>query len=352
MILATVMAAGCTQSSPSPTATTPTATVTTQANTVVTFVDSNGNQVTLPDTAERIVSTNSDCTEMLIAIGVADKIVGVTETVAKTPLLMAQLPANVSNIGNWQSPDIETMMTLKPDVVICYSGSSKPKNIDQILAANLTLVYLDCYKMNTLSHDARALGTITGNTMQADDYAGFIDKYENMVIDNTSKLSAGQKPSVYWESYSDFSTVGNTSGGDTMVSMTGGLNIATYNASLYALTYPKVNSEWVITNNPSYVFKMVSASNVTSADDLKTAQAKVIARPGMSKVNAVTNGSVYAMSGGIAFGPRAVIGMLYAAKALHPDIYESMDPQAVLDEYAQKYLPGSNTGYFIYPIPA
>lgn len=344
VLMFTVISAGCTQQASKGQENT--------GATTITFTDSNGNNVVLPKTAERIVSTNADCTEMLIAIGAADRIVGVTDTVAKTPILMAQLPKNVSNIGNWQTPNIEMMTTLKPDVVICYGGASKPKNIDQILAANLTLVYLDCYKMNTLSHDARALGIITGNTKKAEDYAGFIEKYQNMVTSNTSKLSAGEKPAVYWESYSDYSTVGNTSGGDTMIGMSGGVNIASYNASLYASAYPKVNSEWIIKNNPSYIFKMVTSTNITSLDDLKKVQSAIKSRPGMDKTNAVKNDSVYIMSGSIAFGPRAVIGMLYVAKVLHPDLYKGVDPQAVLSEYSEKYLPGSDKGYFIYPTPA
>ena len=344
MLLVAIMAAGCTQNSQSAPDQS-----NSHVNTTVKFVDSNGNEVTLPKTADRIVATNADCAEMLIAIGAKDKIVGVTDTVKSTPLLMAQLPGNISSIGNWQTPSVETIMSLKPDVVICYSYASKPKNIDQLNAANLTIIYLDCYKMSTLSHDARALGTITGNTNQAEDYAQFLEKYQNMVTDNTSKLSAAQKPSVYWESYTEYSTVGNTSGGDVMISMAGGVNVAAANASLYASAYPKINSEWVIKNNPSYALKMISPTNVTSMDNLKKLQETVVARPGMDKADAVKNGHVYVMSGTVAFGPRAVIGLLYTAKILHPDLYKDVDPRAVMSEYSHKYLPGADQGYFIYP---
>lgn len=344
MLLVAVMATGCTQNSqpPSDAGNSP-------ANTTVKFVDSNGNEVTLPKTADRIVSTNADCTEMLIAIGAKDKIVGVTDGVKSSPLLMAQLPENVSSIGNWQTPNVETVMSLKPDAVICYSYASKPKNIDQLNAANLTIIYLDCYKMSTLSRDAMALGAITGNTKQAEDYAQFLKKYQDMVTDNTSRLSPAQKPSVYWESYTDYSTVGNTSGGDIMISMAGGVNVAAANASLYASAYPKINSEWVIKNNPPYVLKMISPTNVTSMDNLKKLQESIVARPGMDRVDAVKNGQVYVMSGTVAFGPRAVIGLLYTAKILHPDLYNDVDPQAVMSEYSQKYLSGADQGYFIYP---
>lgn len=316
-------------------------------NNAIQFIDSNGNTVTLPKIAERIVSTDSDSTEMLIAIGAKDKIVGVTDTVAKNPLLMSQLPRNVSNIGNWQNPDVETILTLKPDVVISYSGVSKPKNIDKITAANLTIVYLDCYKMNALASDARALGAITGNTIQAEDYAQFLEKYLNSVKNTTSVLDSGQKPSIYWESYSDYTTVGKGAGGDIMINISGGTNIAGDNAT----TYPRINSEWIISKDPSYIIKMISPTNMTSGQDLSKLQSSIQKRPGMEKVDAIKNNKVYVMSGSIAFGPRAVVGLLYMAKILHPDQYTGVDPAKVLDEYSQKFLPGSNQGVFLYPIP-
>ena len=67
-------------------------------NDSVHFIDSNGAEFTLPHAAQRIVATNSDCTEMLIAIGAADRIVGVSDTVYANPLLMKLLPANVVNV--------------------------------------------------------------------------------------------------------------------------------------------------------------------------------------------------------------------------------------------------------------
>ncbi|MDD1725064.1 MAG: ABC transporter substrate-binding protein, partial [Methanospirillum sp.] len=123
----------------------------------VEFTDSSGNSITLPAVADRVVCLNSDCAETMVVLGVGDKVVGVADSTTKDKVLISHLPKAVS-IGEWQTPSIERVLALKPDAVITYS-SSKPKNADQFVQAGINLIYLDCYKIDTLEHDVRALGT-------------------------------------------------------------------------------------------------------------------------------------------------------------------------------------------------
>ncbi len=58
----------------------------------VIFTDSFGNTVSLSHPAERIVCQNGDAAEMLINIGAGERIVGVYNTLAKTPEYVRNLP--------------------------------------------------------------------------------------------------------------------------------------------------------------------------------------------------------------------------------------------------------------------
>ncbi len=336
LILAVILA-GCTQ----PAAPTPTA----APDRSVTFIDSAGTEITLPRPAERIIATNSDCAEMLIAIGAGDRIVGVSDTVIANPLLMRQLPANVTNIGSWSTPNVEIMMSLRPDAIVCYAYANKPKNIDQIWAANLTIVSLDCYKLSTLTADARALGAMTGGGERAGEYVTFLEKYLKLVRGRTATLDTADKPAVYWESYTAYSTVGKNAGGDQMIAMTGGANIAGDNTT----TYPKVNAEWVIAKNPAYIVKTFSATEVNTTEDAARFVADVTARPGFEKVDAVKDGRVYVIPGNVASGARSVIGIVYLAKLFNPSLYQDLDPAAVVKEYSEKFVPGADGVIYIYP---
>lgn len=344
MCVISIASAGCIQTSPAA-VTTGSPTASTAGTNPIIVLDSAGKETVLQQAAERIVATNSDCAEMLIAIGAADKIVGVSDTVYNNKMLMSQLSPGVVNIGNWQTPNVEAMMNLKPDVVICYSYASSPKNIDQIIAANLTIVSLDCYKMSTLVADASTLGNITGNIAGADKYAQFLQGYLKLAKGITANLTDAEKPTIYWESYTDYSSVGKGAGGDDMIKAAGGTNVAGNNTT----TYPKVNAEWIVASNPSYIIKILSPTNNTTVDDFKKLRDTMSARPGMDRVDAVKNGHVYVMSNSISYGARGIVGLLYIAKLMHPDLYANVDPNAVLKEYAQEFLPGSDQGTFIYP---
>lgn len=334
----TAVVSGCT--SPS---TTPAATPTPVVNASVTITDSNGNSITLPSTANRILVTNSDAAEVLIAIGARDKIVGITDTVKQNPLL-APLLSNVTSVGIWDNPSVEKIAELKPDVVITYA-SWKPKDADEFKAANITLIGLDCYKLNTLSRDITALGAIAGEDKNATAYASFIQDNINLVKNRTANLTDAQKPLVYWEQNSAFSSAGNGSGGDDLIKAAGGINVAGNQSG----SYPKVSAEWVTQQNPDIILK-TTGYNTTQANMSSIIQ-EIDNRTGLASTNAVKNNKVYVMKTSLAFGPKGVIGLMYTAKIVHPDLFKDMDPNVVFDQYASRFIPGANI-LSIYPVPS
>jgi iron complex transport system substrate-binding protein len=307
----------------------------------ITITQSDGTLVKLPGPAYRIVVANGNAAELLVAIGAGDRIVGVTDSVKGYPVLKEWFDS-LPSIGSWQAPDVETVLSLNPDVIITY-GSTKPKNADRLVAANITLVYLDCYRINTLASDARQLGILTGEPSGAEAYAGFLEPLVTGVVDQTSNLSDAEKPKVYFESYSDWTAQAAGSGGDLLIQVTGGRNIA----AMLNTSAPKVSAEWILQENPSLVFKVISQSR--QDDDYALMQRDIAGRSGMSGLPAAKEGRIYLFSNEMVYGPRAFAGMLAMAKLEHPDLFRDIDPQAYLDVYAARFLPGSNATRWIYP---
>jgi iron complex transport system substrate-binding protein len=310
----------------------------------VSITDSTGKTITLPHAASRIIVTNSDAAEVLIALGAKDKIVGIVNTVNSTPL-MASLLGNVTSVGVWDNPSIENIIALKPDVVIAYA-SWKPKNIDQFAAANITLVQLDCYKMDNLTSDIRKVGVLSGEDDNASAYAGFIENNMKIVQQRTANLTDGQKPKVYWEqNMTAITSAGKGSGGDTLIRMAGGNNIAGNQTQ----AYPQVSAEWILQSNPDVIVRNVGY--VKSQQYMADKIAGIENRTGMADVNAVKNNKVYIMSTAVAYGPKGFMGMLYLSKILYPDRFTDVDPAKALDTYSQKFVPGANDYVYIYPAP-
>ena len=69
----------------------------------------------------RIVSTSPSITETLFALGLGDRVVGVS-TYCRYPAAVAALP----KVGTFLKPDAETIARLKPDLVFVHKG---PNNV-------------------------------------------------------------------------------------------------------------------------------------------------------------------------------------------------------------------------------
>ncbi|MGA9141295.1 MAG: ABC transporter substrate-binding protein [Methanocella sp.] len=340
--------AGCSSPTPAP-AVTPTPTPGNYTvSTGISFTDTNGKTVTLPKTAERIVVLNSDAAEVLVAIGAKDKIVGVSDTVKTNPSV-STIFANVTSVGNWQTPNAENVTMLQPDVIISYA-SSPPKNADQLAQTNATIVQLDCGNLKTIGSDITAMGIITGKREQASTYSQYILSVVDLVANRTLPISA--RPSVYWEYNKAWSTAGNSSGGDTIINMAGASNVAG-DLGNKTSQQPTVNQEFVLTKNPQIIMKYsgFSWTNTTIAG-FSALRNDTMAREGIAGVDAAKNGKVYVISSTIAYGPKAFIGLLYMAKVAHPGQFSDVDPAAKLDEYAGRFVSGTNKTIVFYPSPA
>ncbi len=306
----------------------------------ITIVDSTGKTVNLTGSANRIIVTNSDSAEVLIALGAIDKIVGVPNNVKNNPNLAGYFN-NTTSIGEWTSPNMESIVSLKPDVVIAYAYA-KPKNMDQFSMANITVLLLDCYKMDNITSDIRKMGVLTGKQDRAEAYAGFMEPQIALVKERTANLTDSQKPTVFWESNMyKLSTVINGSGGDTLVRMAGGKNIATN------LTSGEISNEWVTQQNPDIVIK-VGLNYATMANMTET-RSTIMNRTGMPSIKAVKDGKVYIISSTLTFGPKGFIGLLDVAKIIHPELFSDVDPALVMDQYDRQFVPGAKNGNFVVP---
>ena len=312
-------------------------------NVPITVTDSLGNTVTFPHPVQRIICQNGLAAEVLIDIGSGDRIVGVTDTAVKEQYLMNQIP-QAKSIGEIRNPDLEQILALHPDVFIAYGDSgSIPGNIDKILAANITVLYVKVYDIRDIARETRMLGEITGNEENAERFIQFTEHYQSLMEDRTRNTSGSESPRVYLEQIMDYMVTHQGSSGDYMLNLLHAHNIAGDITTPYAIVSP----EWVIEQDPDIIIKQVPRGQNISA-----VRMDVTNRLGFSNIHAVENGRVYALSSSMVSGPRQIIGILYIAKAIYPERFADVDPDDVLAEYAREFMPGSDkAGAFDPPLP-
>ncbi|MDO8871139.1 MAG: ABC transporter substrate-binding protein [Methanoregula sp.] len=308
----------------------------------VTITDSNGKVFTLPHTAQRIICQNSDAAEMLIALGAGDRIVGITDTSLNDPLLKKHLK-NAESIGNWQTPNIERILALKPDVILTYT--TPPKNAGQMAAANLTIIAVDCYKIPDLARDAEALGILTGTEDRAKEYRAFNERHLALVSARIAERTDRKLLRVYVEGYTDYSAHATGSGGDHLLKLLNATNIAGTITTQWATVSP----EWVIDQNPDVILKI--AMSPEKYDHLDAVRLKILGRPGFDRTRAVADDRVYVMNGDVISSPRGIVGLLLAAKALYPEQFADIDAEGVLEEYAGTFVDGADRMEYFSPLP-
>lgn len=298
------------------------------------------NQVIFEPALNRIIPSNSDAAELLITLGAGDKIVGIPDTIMARPEILAKISGTPS-IGSSSTPDVERMLILKPDVFITYP-SYKPKNFDKIAATNITIVMLNCYKINELPNDAYTLGKMTGTQDNASRYVQFVKKYCDFVQSRLENISSSDIPSVYGEESSDFTVMTQNGHGGQILSLLRARNI--YGNSTNP-EWPIVTSEWIIHQDPDVIIKTKGYQDTT----LKESYDRLMNRTGYHELKAVKTGRVYVYNPDLTSSPRAVIGLVYLARVIYPERFADINPDIVRQNYYQEFGFGNESQDWIYP---
>jgi iron complex transport system substrate-binding protein len=193
-----------------------------------------------------------------------------------------------------------------------------------------------------LSEEVRKLGTITGNTEKAGDLARFIDNIHILVKSRIDNNISGKRPTVYYETGSDYTAAATNSGGDWLITTAGGKNIAENTT----IQWVKVTPEWLIVQNPDIIIKPGNDDNESSLNGtfnlLKT-------RPGFPSLKAIQQNQTFILAHDILYGPQSVIGLLYVAKIIHPELFSDISPQIYLNQFTSEFIGETNITRIIYP---
>lgn len=216
-----------------------------------TVTDSTGTQVDIPTHPKRVVFLNPSNLDLFVAAGGADMIVGKPKSEAFSPEVK-QAVANVTEIGIIHSPNVEKILSLKPDLVI---GVNVPfhNQIRKTLEDNGIPLYinsLDNYEdtVKTLTF----FGTLTGKT---DLVKQKIDEL-NTKVQEIEKIKQGKKSPktliIFSSPASNNMATGKSFSGDILHRL-GGTNIADFDTSLKG-AYVPLSMEYVVKQNPDTIF--------------------------------------------------------------------------------------------------
>ena len=208
----------------------------------MTLTDDNKRTVTLSKAPTKIVSLAPSNTEILFALGLNDKIVGVDEFSDYPEAAKA-----IKKIGGFSDTNIEAVTALAPDLVLASSIQSKAQ-IAALEKQKFTVLILNPSDLAGVVQDFKLVGQATNTNDKAQTLAADFQKRLDAVA--TKFKSASAKPTVYFELDPTLYTVAPGSFVDDIIQKAGGQNIVTDASN----PYPQLTQEVVVAKSPQVIF--------------------------------------------------------------------------------------------------
>ncbi|MHC1626045.1 MAG: ABC transporter substrate-binding protein [Methanoculleaceae archaeon] len=324
--------------------------------------DSSGSAHTLYRPLRRIVVFNSDCLEVMRTLGLdPSHVVGVSRYTLDEPAFFPEYQ-NTTNIGSVWSPDIERVISLRPDAVFLYWSCSKSSN-DEIqkkiksVYPDLPVFRFDCFYPSSYVEEVRAISRILGAEGRGSEFIRFYNGTMEEIRNIVEEIPEDERTAVYLESWDPYKSAAEGSGYHEKIVLAGGRNIFADEPA----EYPQVDPEAVITGRPDVVVKVVGAGGLdfggygwSDPEPFADLLGELVSRPGWETIPAVREGRVHIIHSDIIGGPQHFIGIAYLARWFYPDRFPDLNPVEVQREYLTRYqgLDPAVIGksIFVYPV--
>lgn len=293
----------------------------------VTVTDQAGRQVTIQAEPQKLVSGYYISTSTLIALGLQDKLVGIEAKADKRAIYSLAAPELISlpNVGTAKEFDLEGCAALEPDLVILPMKLKDAADTLEGLGINVLLVNPE--DQDLLEGMISLIAEATNTEAQAQKLLGFMDDQEAML---TEKLGGVETPSVYLAGNSNLlSTAGDAMYQSDMIRLAGGVNAAAEITDTY---WAETSYEQLLAWNPDYI--ILASDAEYTVDD-------VLADPNLQDCAAVQNDHVYQIPGKAEAWdspvPSGILGAVWLAGVLHPEVISEADCNALFDEYYETF---------------
>ncbi len=274
-----------------------------------TITDQLGRTLTLATTSpQRIISLAPSNTEILFALGLGDRIVGVTDYCNYPPEAKTK-----PSVGEYVSPNIEGIVAMNPDLILGTEAQTV-SYYEQIESKGLTIVAISPRTFDEVIDSITLIGEITGADKEAAALTASMQKRIEAVTDKTASLSPDMKPSVFYVLWADpLMTAGKGTFIDEMITKAGGVNIFGDLES-----YPTVSLENVLTADPQV---MVAGVGMGEGEDLPLKFLQEEDR--LKDTQARRNNQIYPINMDIIGrpGPRIVDALEAFARIIHPELF-------------------------------
>ena len=264
-----------------------------------TLTDEMGRKVVVPDHPHRVICLMPTVTDTVFALGAGDDVVGISDY-TKYPAAALTKPS----VGDLIKPSIETILSLRPDLVIGTQPMGPMEVTDQLERAGIPIFLVSPHGIAGIFHSVESVGIALNRASQADALVHSLQQRVEAVRMRTKGLPAPRVFMPIW--YDPITTIGKNAFITEIIEAAGGRSVTDDLAS----EWPQISMEVVLERAPDALL-LVRGGKTT----LKVLQD----RPGWSSMAAIKAQRAYYVDDRINFAsPVAIDALEDLAKQFHP----------------------------------
>jgi iron complex transport system substrate-binding protein len=266
--------------------------------------DDSGKLVSMPPRVDRVVSLAPNLTEIVFAVGAADRLVGRTS--------YCDFPAEakaVAEVGDTLHPSLERIIALKPQVVLVSTASQLEAFTNQLQGHDIAVFVTDPHDLEGVFRSIEQIGDILGQANQAKEV---VEKLRSRARVVQEKVKDASPVRVFYQlSEKPLYTAGKDSFVNDLIRRAGGISVS----GDVPGAWPRYSDESALATRPQAIILPSGGS----MGDINTKVAKPL-----EESPAALQGRVYKINGDhlVRPGPRALDGLEEMAHALHPEVFK------------------------------
>jgi len=269
--------------------------------------DATGKEFTFEKAPTKIASVSPSETETLFALGLGDKIVGVSD--------FCDYPAEAKakpKLGSIVKPNEEALIGTNADVVMT-GVSMKTAVVDQLRGLKVNVFKVEPKTVDEVLNNILMFGQIFDKQEQAEKLVASMKADRQKVTDAVKHLKPEEKKKVFIE-FSPGWTVGKGEFLDELITLSGGINV-----SADVQGYAKLNEEKVIADNPQVI---LYPKNLIDEKSKKSMDQIIKERSSWATIDAIKNNKLSGVDKDVISrpGPRITAGLLEVAKGIYPEL--------------------------------
>lgn len=273
------------------------------------LTDDRSRQVELNSQPQRLVSLVPGFTEISFALGLGDRLVGVT-SYCDYPVEAQSKP----KIGGFSNPNLEKIVEAKPDLVLATEIHNQL--VESLEALNIKVLIYNPHNVEELTATITAIGTACGEETRARDLNTSLTRRIESVQAKIADIPVEKRPLVFYEVWHEpLMTSGSNTLIKDIITMAGGRCLTAAGKE----EYPLISEEFVIEQNPDImVHSYGQGMNNTPTREV------ILSRKGWQGINFVKSQRILGVESNLITrpGPRIVEAVEQLAQGFYPERFK------------------------------